>query len=138
MSQNERVKTHMSMQSRALCLLCPLLMAILSPGLSMAQESVAEAETKPQTEQVLGTWLKPGVNIDGQRVTDRLVIESINPEGKFHFKYQQRTQGADEITSGEGDGMISAGGRKYVVMDVERMRVLTPEDEATDLSLIHI
>ena len=130
----------MSMRSRALCLLCPLLMAILLPGLSMAQESEAEtqaevqieSQTKPQTEQVLGTWLKTGVNIDGQRVTDRLVIESAGLEGKFHFRYQQVTQGEDEIALGEGEGVISAGGRKYVVMDVERMRVLKPEDEATD------
>ena len=134
----------MSMRSRALCLLCPLLMAILLPGLSMAQESEAEpqaepqaeaqieSQAKPQTEQVLGTWLKTGVNIDGQRVTDRLVIESADSEGKFHFRYQQVTQGADEIALGEGDGVISAGGRKYVVMDVERTRVLKPEEEATD------
>lgn len=130
----------MSMRSRALCLLCPLLTAILLPGLSMAQESEAEtqaevqieSQTKPQTEQVLGTWLKTGVNIDGQRVTDRLVIESADSEGKFHFRYQQVTEGAEKIALAEGDGVISAGGRKYVVMDVERMRVLKPEDEATD------
>lgn len=130
----------MSMRSRALCLLCPLLMAVLLPDLSMAQEAETESQaetqiesqTKPQTEQVLGTWLKTGVNIDGQRVTERLAIESTDSGGKFHFKYRQMTQGADEISSGEGDGVISAGGRKYVVIDVERMRVLTPEDEATD------
>ncbi len=134
----------MSTRSRALCLLCPLLTVILLPGLSMAQESEAEtqaetqaevqieSQTKPQTEQVLGTWLKTGVNIDGQRVTDRLVIESADSEGKFHFRYQQVTEGAEEIALAEGDGVISAGGRKYVVMDVERMRVLKPEDEATD------
>ena len=108
------------------------MLIVLLQGLSMTQETQTVAEMKHQTQQVLGTWLKTGVNIDGQRVTERLTIESTDSEEKFHFKYKQMTQGSDEISSGEGDGVISAGGRKYVVMDVERMRVLTPEDEATD------
>ena len=91
-----------------------------------------EAKPKPQTEQVLGTWLKTGVNIDGHRVNERLQIESTGSKGEFHFKYQQTIQGSEKESTGEGDGLISAGGRKFVVMDVDRMRVLTPEDKATD------
>jgi len=72
------------------------------------------------------------VNIDGERVTERLVIDSIGSEGDFHFSYERRSENSDEVSTGEGEGVIFAGGRQYVVMDVDRMRVLTPKDEATD------
>lgn len=124
----------MNVPSLALRLLFPGLMAMLLSGTARSQEADAKPEVaeQPPVEQVLGTWLKTRVNIDGDRVTERLVIESTGSKGEFHFSYEQRSQDSGEVSSGEGDGLIIAGGRQYVVMDVDRMRVLKPEDEATD------
>lgn len=124
----------MNLPSLALRFLFPALMALVLPERVRAQEGDVKPGVveKPPVEQVLGTWLNTRVNIDGDRVTERLVIESTGSKGEFHFSYEQRAQASGEVSKGEGDGVIIAGGRQYVVMDVDRMRVLLPEDEASD------
>lgn len=102
--------------------------ALSLPGRVAAQE----ADGKSPTELVLGTWVKTGVNIDGQRIQQRLVIESKSSDGQFGLKYSETVLSTQETTLNEGEGVLTSGGPKYVVINMARMRVRTPKDKATD------
>ena len=101
--------------------------ALSLPGHVMAQDAA-----KSPMELVLGTWVKTGVNIDGQRIQQRLVIESKGSDGQFGLKYSETVLSTQETTLNEGEGALTSGGPKYVVINMARMRVRTPKEKATD------
>ena len=117
-----------SLRAMTLSGLFPVVAALLLSGHVAAQEVVAESPP----ELVLGTWVKTGVNIDGQRIQQRIVIESKGSDGQFGLKYSETVSGTKETFLNEGEGVLTSGGPKYVVMNVARTRILTPKDKATD------
>ena len=102
--------------------------ALSLPGHVAAQEVAGQSPT----ELVLGTWVKTGVNIDGQRIQQRAVIESTGSDGQFGLKYSEAVSGKKETLLNEGEGVFTSGGPKYVIMNLARTRVLAPKDKATD------
>ena len=104
------------------------LVAISLSGKIAAQEATG----KSSAELVLGTWVKTGVNIDGQRIQQRAVIKSTGSDGQFGLKYSETVSGKEETLLNEGEGVFTSGGTKYVIMNLTRTRVLAPKDKATD------
>lgn len=94
--------------------------------------SAQEGNDQKPVEQVLGTWVKTAVTIDGKQSVHKLLIESVGSEGEFHFEYRTTPVGSKESAISEGNGVLVSGGRQYVVMDVNRTRRVLPKEEKTD------